>query len=141
MTLIKRKRDEDDDDDRRIVPDGGRVRVPVTLMDGDQRERAAFVDAVIHRELDQPDLSMHRPGFRYADADSAAVADAAWHERNRRLSDAWKQPPAKVEQPKDDRLPDDHPLADARAAADAAWHERNERVSNAWRGPNWKTGR
>jgi hypothetical protein len=82
-----------------VLQDGDKLVVRMNMMDGADpalaalASAAALADAV--RRNEQFDASKHRPG--YAGVRSAAQTDAisrAHDERDARLSNAWKKPPA-----------------------------------------------
>jgi hypothetical protein len=87
---------------RKVVADGGRVRVPVMLTDGmpdwASRSRPALYDA-----------SHHRPRSAVIDAADPHVREAerAYAERNAFLQDAWKTPSGQMQQPPDNDDDDD----------------------------------
>jgi hypothetical protein len=146
---MKRYRDTDDVDEHGVVRPGGRVRVPVTMMDHDTvtPQRTLLRDA------------LHRPGFRTAamlkqyttDAatDATLVAaraakEAAYMDYQRELISSWRSP--------ESRLADEYknPTAGKGDPPDAGTHElrgkegddctltelrrkSDEELSNAWR--------
>src|SRR5262245_26960595 len=96
---------DEDDDDRRtrdIVPDGGRVRVAMSMMDGNARiaQRALTADASrraynAHARV----YGGHRPGSwggYTADDDDLIAAQAAAaearEERDSAIRNAWREP-------------------------------------------------
>lgn len=122
MTVLARRRFDDDDlydDDgngpydkrypgQRVIADGGKVRVPVYLTDGRPPRRALF------------DANPNRLHYAVVDASDPHVraAEAAYHERNKWLQDAWRgkgNPPP--------------PLKDGESPRDAYIR----RLSNAWK--------
>lgn len=96
----------------RIVPNGGRVRVAAMLMDA----------APAHMQ------GMHRPGFVQSSDEQSEARERALADRDRRLSDAWKQP-APIQAPQAAQIAPTTPAA----AADAAHAGRIHRLENAWR--------
>lgn len=93
----------------RIVPNGGRVRVAAMLMDA----------------ASPPLQAMHRPGFVQLSDEHAEARERALEDRDRRVSEAWKQP-APIQ------APPAAPTTPA-AGADAAYAARLHRLENAWR--------
>ncbi|MBR0852142.1 hypothetical protein JQ543_30710 [Bradyrhizobium diazoefficiens] len=100
----------------RAVPDGGRVRVPAMIMDTASAG------------------TLHRPGsLPLADADRDR-REAALADRDRRLSEAWKQPaPAQI--PADAKPGQTTPPAAVAGASDAAarYAGRCAALETAWR--------
>jgi hypothetical protein len=110
--------DADDDDDN-IVPDGGKLIVPITMMDG------------------------NGPGFVPRSAEDAARSEEAWIKRRLALQDRWRTPPpSRPRQQRDQqRRPQQPPpptptghAAAMRAASDARYQQRCRALENAWRG-------
>jgi hypothetical protein len=149
---MRRHHELDVDDDDRVVRDGESVRVPMYLMDGVQRAVAGVPprrDVLVTDGRGLP--AGHRPGyvFIYA-ADSADDPRvAAFAERGRYLTDAWRTPVCDVARIATEaeeeaiRRGDDpggggeHPEVPADDAERQAWKAR---LSNSWRSPpTWPT--
>jgi hypothetical protein len=85
--------EEEDDDLNRIVPDGGRVRVRLDLMDAMQRSVAN--DASAPRVVDafgQSDrYSLSKPGARYLAANPDSTDHAIMATRQQLLADAYAE--------------------------------------------------
>ena len=108
-----------------ILPDGGRVRIPMLMMDGvpdiADITRRAFADAP-----DASDGIMHRPGYIRSSI-SDAIAKTQQVLRDARLDqqqELWRNPPP-LEIKKDAAAP----VADV----DAAAARRDQRVRDAWK--------
>jgi hypothetical protein len=125
----RRKTIDEDDDDRRhtIIPDGGKVRVRMTMMDSVQRSVAKDAptnNLLVDAGTDDP-LALHKPGFRYstnaADRLSGDVALAEAYEA-RELADreAWRS-----------SVPEQR--ADAQSIEDA-YRQYDADMAEAWRG-------
>ncbi|HMF29764.1 MAG TPA: hypothetical protein VKE42_13380 [Candidatus Cybelea sp.] len=108
-------------DDDEIIRNGGKIRVPMMMMDSSRTVAIDYGD-------DPP--AAHRPGFRRA-ADPAMrdASDKAYDAMLKRMSNAWKS----VERRE----------ADAEIAAEAplcedpsedAYQRYKKRMANAWRG-------
>jgi hypothetical protein len=100
---------------RRVIADKGRVTVPILLTDA---MPPAYRAAISRRPL--YDANAHRPHFAVVDASDPHVraAEAAYHEHNKWLQDAWRgkgNPPP--------------PLKDGESPRDAYIR----RLSNAWK--------
>lgn len=79
----KSKRRREDADDDRILADGARLRVPMTLMDASGR-RTVRVDDV---------LSLNRPGFRYqTDSVAQRTLDQIYNDVADLDSNRWRNP-------------------------------------------------
>jgi hypothetical protein len=135
---------DDDDDDDVIIPDGGRVKVRLDMMDGVQR--AVATDGLcLHDGMGTP--AGHKRGYvfggnaeqRQRDAydDARRAAHNARSEYVRRLCDAWKTPhkdaskPDAAEQLLKRHLgsePDDN----AQARRDGAYRDYVNQLSTAW---------
>jgi hypothetical protein len=109
-----------------IIPDGGRLSVRMTMMDGATDiaaiTRAAMADAAAG--------VLHKPGTIVADGIQGELAAVEREvKRNLRLdklSDAWRTPPAQ-EAVADSKAPSQIDLED--------FHEkRNARLADAWKG-------
>jgi hypothetical protein len=118
------------DDDEDIIPDGGRIRVPMPFMDHhlSPEVRRAFGLADQDNLDPQGFLRGHRPGFAPTPKTDAAIK--AYENRSQRLQDAWKHPaPVQAKPPAP---------AGARSSAHdagAAYERRNKWLQNAWRTP------
>ena len=109
-TPMKRHyRPRDDDDD--IVPDGGRVRVPLTMMDSVQR--AVTVAGAPVRDGQGGTAGLHRPGVRLAVGDARARKTVVRDPRGRLL-----------ETREEEEFEADDAAMDARDAAYAAYDRR-----------------
>jgi hypothetical protein len=105
-------------DDDEVIPDGGRVHVPLMLCDS----RRNLVDTF---KLDGAALDQFRPGFRtIADNVGAPnnIRSAARDTYVRDLQSAWKMD-RKRKPPDDDEDPDDD--ENGNGAADGRRHEKN----------------
>jgi hypothetical protein len=126
------------------IPDGGSVRVPMHLRDGETLPelRARTSDAY------QIFLADRAEYFRQRDAELAEIAkgnatpsytaacearDAAWQKRGEQQASAWQQKLNNAGSSGTRTPQPNAPLADAIAARDAAWAARGERQANAWR--------
>jgi hypothetical protein len=88
ITRRRRRHDDDDDDGRRVIPDGGVVRVAMPFMDAMQRSVA--LNAVSAHDVGNP--AGHRPGFRLADDDEhRQAAEDAYRERTEWMANAWRK--------------------------------------------------
>ncbi|MGY4433700.1 hypothetical protein ACVWWO_006177 [Bradyrhizobium sp. F1.13.1] len=96
----------------RIVPNGGRIRVAAMLMDAAPPSPQA----------------KHRPGFVALSDEHAEGRETALADRDRRLSEAWKQP-APIPAPPAAKIAPTTPAA----GADAGHAARIHRLENAWR--------
>jgi hypothetical protein len=138
MTTIKKRKHDDDDDDR-ILRDGERMRVPLTLMDGMQRDvaqhfqRARVRDAAARRFGLSDGLALSRPGFRYVVDDAALDAvEQAYADIAARDVNAWKNPAGGQ-----DTTREFIAQRDALSTMDereAAYQEYDDHMTNAWRG-------
>ncbi|QWG13644.1 hypothetical protein KMZ29_02590 [Bradyrhizobium sediminis] len=111
-----------------IVPDGGKIKVPVQLMDAD-RDLADIRDIVDIARLaaSQPTVTVtrNRPGsVALTDADRA-TREKALDARDKRLVDAWKNPQA-ADIAKSETKQPTTPTGDAADRRDA-------RLRDAWR--------
>jgi hypothetical protein len=107
------------------VPVGGRIKVPLNMMDGASPDIAALTRQVVTDSQLPQAAALNRPGsIALADADRAA-REKALDVRDKRLVDAWKSPPAiqaaQIEKP-----------ALTTPAGDAA-DRRDARLRDAWR--------
>jgi hypothetical protein len=137
----------DDDDDRRVARDGEAVHCPIHLMDGRQREVAAFA-------IDMANMALHQPGFRTADGvtsySSSEARDAARSARDAWIADmssAWRTDARRKkngngdpDEPDEDDLDREQDrrsrsAADAQQARDAAYRQMVDRLGGAWRTP------
>jgi len=106
------------------IPDGGKVRVPILLADAASPGLAVITRAVVN-DSQLPQAAMHRPGsVALTDADRAA-RDRALDARDKRLVDAWKNPPA-LQAPVADATQRTTPAGDP-------WERRNARQRDAWK--------
>jgi hypothetical protein len=104
-----------------IVPDGGKLRVPHLMMDA----APAGIEAITKTALadSKPDTARHAPGgLALTDADREA-REKALDARDKRVTDAWRNPPAQEAQAKPG------PVADGEAAA----LRRDARLESAWK--------
>lgn len=117
-----------DKDGRRInaqvMPDGGKLRTHMTIMDAAGPDIAAITRAAV-ADAERPQAAMHRPGsLALTDADRDA-REMARDDRKAKLSDAWKAPAAvnaaKIEKPS--------PTSDA----DARYAQRIAKLEGRWR--------
>lgn len=109
-------RDEDDERRKReIIPDGGRVRIPLEFMDGLQKSVAAARQPI-----------RHQPGFAViadADRDIRIAVDAT---RKYLLAQRWRQGPQPV-----------HPVWSAKTDLAALRAEARRRLSQRWKGAHF----
>jgi hypothetical protein len=155
---------DDDDDPHRMVRPGERVRVPLMLMDGVQRAVAGVPpprDLLVTDSRGAP--AGHRPGYAFAYAADSADDPrvAAFAERGRYLTDAWRTPIADVGRralqshiaslhsaavdlqnrmdpaaPADEEERDEEQLRhqrDASTIRDAALVDYERRITNSWK--------
>lgn len=98
-----------------VARNGQTVRVPMMLMDGKPA----------------PVLS-HKPGFLAVSDADRAVLDVAHAVRDKRLSEAWRNPPpvdqAQTTAPK-------APTTAATLTSDQRYAARDSRLETAWRNP------
>lgn len=107
VNTARRRLDDDDEDGpfdrrypgKRVIADGGKVRVPVFLTDGMPPDTRAAMS----RGPMLFDASKHRPHYAVVDASDPNVraAERARDEYVRQLQDAWKTPSGKMAQPPD----------------------------------------
>jgi hypothetical protein len=114
-----------------IVPDGGKIKVPMTMMDGALDDISEITRRAMADTSDQAQAALlHRPGFgitSVSDADRAS-REQAIADREQLLVDAWKQPPALQASQSDPAQPTT-PLTAATAA-----DQRDARLRSAWEG-------
>jgi hypothetical protein len=111
-----------------IVPDGGKITVPLLMMDA-----APDLSEITHRAMadtnDQPQATLlHRPGSAVLSDGERASRERAIADRDARLVSAYKSVPALDSAPTD-RTQRTTPLT-AASAADA----RDARLRSAWEG-------
>lgn len=125
VAALRRRARVDDDDDpsiydpywlargKKVVRDGCAIRTSVMLMDG-----------VPDRRLMLNDASLHRPHqVRVVDSAAQREVDAAYDQRSRLLSDAW-------------RSPNNPPPPDNDGDDDLSSRDRYiQHITGAWRGP------
>jgi hypothetical protein len=89
MRIIDRDGNEYEHDG--ILPDGARMKVPLTMMDSAARKRPLVTDAF----GDSDHFAMSRPGFRYPTQRTVAdVARAlALDDAEEAAANAWRKPP------------------------------------------------
>ena len=109
----------------KIMPDGGKLRTHMTMMDSAPPDIAAITRAAI-ADTERPQAAMHKPGtIAISDADYD-VREKARDNRKAKLSDAWRNPPvvnaAQIEKP-----------APTTPASDPA-ARRDARLRDAWKG-------
>jgi hypothetical protein len=75
-------------DDDEVIPDGGRVHVPLWLVDGKRTRLDTF-------KVDDAALDAHRPGYRALNDAQRAAARSARDKWIADMSSAWKRPPAR----------------------------------------------
>ena len=153
-------RDATVDDDETEVPDGGVVRVPVTLMDHARSTdataaRRAARDARVSwvRSLSDawrgpqggPSASQRmvsglkpfpQPQRHTNVRDARAASNAAYSAMVGRLQDAWRSPSrdAVSEPDEDDDNGNGNNNGNPQARKDAAWNAYKASLENAWRG-------
>jgi hypothetical protein len=132
-----RRGGDDDDDRKRVLRDGERLRVPLWMMDGTQREIAqrwrqgvtGDGQALVTDAFGKSGLALHRPGARYlASQSSTGIAVQATVRMMRDQYDVeqsrrWLDP--------DREIPLQRITGDARRDAYLA---REQHDTNAWRG-------
>ena len=110
-----------------ILPDGGRLRTHMLMMDGAQPDFAAITRAAI-ADSHAPQSAMHRPGSAVLTDADRAIREQSLDARDKRLVDAWKNPPAfnaaQIAKP-----------APTTPTGDAA-DRRDARLRDAWKGVN-----
>jgi hypothetical protein len=112
-----------------IVPDGGKIKVPMTMMDGALDGIAEITRRAMADTNDQPQAALlHRPGSASVCDASRAAREQAIADREQLLVDAWKQPPALQASQSDPAQPTT-PLTAATAA-----DQRDARLRSAWEG-------
>ena len=152
MRYVDDDRDDDRDVDRAddaVVRDGEGMRVPLLLADAAQQ---GVADASA-RILDFRGMPAGRaPGYCFLDAsqsdprslrlaDAQADREAARAERDKYLADAWRNPGAKKDDPKNeltsslDRRTGPLSLMGAEIARESAMADRDKRLANAWKNP------
>jgi hypothetical protein len=150
-----------EDDDERILKDGERLRVPLTMMDGlSPMQRAIARDSVQVTDGDgQRGIALNRPGFRMLAGDARRsrtvkrdprgriistaeteeeedARDAAYREHEEYLNDSWKHPVGL-----ETKDAEQHDTDTERRTADAAMRARDKAYADydaelreAWRG-------
>lgn len=116
-------------DDHDIIPDGGRVRVALPLMDHLSEEVRQALGITDGGAVDVQGFPIgHRPGFAVA-----AVKDEGARDRYiRNVGDAWRHPPS--EQPTLRTTPFSPPKPSTHDA-EHSYRVYVDRISNAWRSP------
>lgn len=130
MTAI----DMEDIEKGRVLRDGERLVVSMTIMDGEQRAAAVTASAILRDAAQVPVRDAlgrpagNRPGYAFAaDATGQSRVTAAYQAYERKLANAWRAPAALPGAPDAPRPTGDR-LSDARAAYE-------HRLANAWRRP------
>lgn len=117
MIFDKEGRQIADDDQRKIVPDGGYLRVRMNVMDG----RSRAVDDIVQDGL-VPKAPVGTRTLPMSDADRERRGQM-FDRRDERLSNAWKQPvTAPAEDAQTEAVSDNDPYA-----------ARNARLVSRWR--------
>jgi hypothetical protein len=90
MNRHQRRIDDEDDafDENGVLKDGHRVRVPLMMMDGMQRDVRDHVR--IHDGHGNRDIVGHRPGFLVSDARANDARAETYDAYNRELVNAWR---------------------------------------------------
>jgi hypothetical protein len=130
---------DDDFDENGVLKDGRRMRVPMMMMDSDDRVRVT--------DMFGGQSGLGRPGFRLLNDDAArALRDQAYAAYDQHLTDAWRTPAidaagegAAVRRP--DATTTDKPRSKQNAGADAfsmdarqaAYQKYDEEAQQAWR--------
>jgi hypothetical protein len=125
------------DDD--VIEDGGRVHVPMILMDSKRRDRVQLVDTF---KVDDANLDLHRPGYRVL-GDKTAVAhnnirSSARAEMIDRATNSWRMDARKRKPEPDDPDEDNNgndDEQDARSKDARSFARRSPEGSRSW-GPN-----
>jgi hypothetical protein len=136
--MIKQQHDDDDDgffivNGKKVARDGTIVRVmPMTMMDEQSDELHRAVAAAAQQRRNEK-FSAQVKGYQMSDnanhdADLKARVDR-YEARDKRLSDAWKNPPAVVMpgQQQQDNKPAPTLTGDARQAA------KDKQLENRWK--------
>lgn len=123
-------------DDNYMLKDGERIRVPLRLMDNDPGLAKAMAEAQAIRRVETFDMSQHPQSSRYGTTD--AKAETAREARDKRMADAWKNPPSVT---KGDATAIEQvaivgpsaPVEQLQAARDQVVANRDKRLEAAWR--------
>ena len=100
MNTYNKRKLEDEDEDKRIVPDGGSVRVSMMTMDSTQRRMAAVDERVSHNiEANKATLAASRRTADQVQAHAdhftaqreAQTDQSVYGTHCRQISEAWKQ--------------------------------------------------
>jgi len=122
----------DDKDKGRVAKDGETFRFRMPLMDGAPPElKIAMQLADSVRRNEQFDAAAHRPGFVRLTDQQQSEADKAHLAYEKRLTDAWRNPPSLDATQLPDTAASPAPTTDRDAAR--LQHER-------WLRDAWKTG-
>src|SRR5262245_51941981 len=126
--------DQDDEDEaRKVLKDGERLIVSLSMMDATQRAVAGARDSAT---LDAAhDITLHRRGDRVSTFDAAAAArrEEAYQAAVRASEQAWKSPQRREQDAEAAALAaHDAVLSadDSRKIRDAAWHRMVERMGS-----------
>jgi hypothetical protein len=115
---------------KRVARDGERITF-ATISD---QAGVGFCPTFADGSIDH--TSPHRPGYRFADTNDPdrLDADAAYEERNRRLSNASRHKGEQQDERCDHHAaPRKRTLDELRALAEGAYQDRNVRMQNQWR--------
>jgi hypothetical protein len=144
--MPRRTDDQYIDEDNIVIPDGGRVKVPVLLMDS--RLSVSF-DAAAHQPGYRCDTASYLEAYRRSCADVALPSDrgvsdadvraarSAWIEDTTAAwkADARRKPPDDDGDDDDDDDDDDDRRSDSRDARTVARDAYVKSLSDAWRTP------
>ena len=79
------------DDDENIIPDGGRVYVPMRFMDHDPGfDDVQRAIAATKQRITDVDVRRHRPGFRCADNDDGSARRKLYADADAAASNLWR---------------------------------------------------
>jgi hypothetical protein len=137
--MIKRTQHDDDDDDgfdiingKKIARNGTVLRVDPFMMDGMSDDLQRAIAAAAQQRRNEK-FSAQVKGYQMSDnanhdADLKARVDR-YEARDKRVSEAWRNPPAVVMPQQQDNKPLSTLTSDERQAA------KDKRLENAWRRP------
>jgi hypothetical protein len=77
----------------KVMPDGGRLRTHMTLMDGARPDIASITRAAM-ADSQPSQAAMNRPGTLALSAADCEARETTRDARKAKLSDAWRNPPA-----------------------------------------------
>jgi hypothetical protein len=144
-----------------VLQDGDRLVVKMTMMDAanttlavtqqlEPHQRDTYIEAVANgtpiadalarakaiKRVEQFDARGHRPGFATRDAALSTTLEQLRDERDRRTCDAWRNPPAVLDEDKARKhaapVAPTAPNEQLFAARDMQHRLRDERIRTAW---------